>query len=288
MDNPPIEKRFFFHANAVGFAARMLTPSNYFIPAVASSCLPVTGGEGRTTETNLKFGNVLSCDSASTNVRGVFIDEEDGGSTEKRSGNVHFRPTSTISESRIKGLRIVNGPRVLEIGSLEATMVALTNDDGKPEFRSLSAKFESVRVDGVALTIETHTNVLEEFSTKERLSEAYARDPAFRERYGHCFFGIKPTNPKEHKIPEMDGLIYGTVVTGLKWGGEGPFDAVIKGNSVTITNFGAIYLGEIVIEEDFRRLTLLRFQLGSDTSGSGSAAEVQANGSTWPPKKGGG
>jgi hypothetical protein len=39
-----------------------------------------------------------------------------------------------------------------------------------------------------------------------------------------------------------------------------------------------------LIEESSRRLTLVRFQLGSPSGGDGSLAEVQTNGSSWPPR----
>ncbi len=85
-------------------------------------------------------------------------------------------------------------------------------------------------------------------------------------------------------MPEYDGIIYATVVTNLEWEGKAPDETLKVGNSVVIKGFGSIYFGEILIEEGFRRLTLLRFQLGSQVGGSGSAAEIQTNGSTWPPQ----
>jgi hypothetical protein len=86
------------------------------------------------------------------------------------------------------------------------------------------------------------------------------------------------------EIARGEGLIYGTIVTHMEWEGKGPDRATIQGNRLTIEGMGSVYFGEIIIEKNFRRLTLARFQLGSPYGGSMSACEVQSNGSWWPPQ----
>jgi hypothetical protein len=147
----------------------------------------------------------------------------------------------------------------------------------------MSAEFQQVRVDGVGLQVTTHCDIFTQFPTKLKLAHEFASNDDFRDRYGACFLSEKPGSRKR-RIPESQGLIYGTVVSSLEWQGNPPEGAVITGNSVRIPGFGTIYFGEILIEESFRRLTLLRFQLGSENGGCGSAGETQSNGSTWPPQ----
>ena len=49
-----------------------------------------------------------------------------------------------------------------------------------------------------------------------------------------------------------------------------------------VPNFGRIYFGEMFISGDSRRLTMVRFQLGSDDGGEVTAAEGETNGTIWP------
>ncbi len=282
--NLPVEKRFFFHANAVALAGHVRRPEDFYIPAVASSCLPVTGGIGRAAEKGAKFGDLLSYENAATHVSGDFIDAKLAIDFTQGNYGENGLATETSAQSSLTGLRITSGNRVLEIEVLEAKMAATSDRQGATNFHSLSAEFQNVRVDDVGLTIVSHCDVFQIFGTKQSLTEAFAASQDFRDRYGACFFSAEGPDPGRQQIPESDGLIYGTIVSTLEWEGKAPEGAVISGNRVTIEDFGSIYFGEIVIEEGFRRLTLLRFQLGSPTGGEGSGVEVQTNGSSWPPR----
>jgi hypothetical protein len=63
-------------------------------------------------------------------------------------------------------------------------------------------------------------------------------------------------------------------VTGIKFGGR-----KIQGNVLTFEGFGSIYFGELLVNENNRRLTLLRLEMGSDVRASMAFAEVSSNGS---------
>jgi hypothetical protein len=52
---------------------------------------------------------------------------------------------------------------------------------------------------------------------------------------------------------------------------------------VHVPDFGKIYFGEMFITGESRRLTMVRFQLGSPQGGEISAAEGESNGDTYPP-----
>jgi hypothetical protein len=52
---------------------------------------------------------------------------------------------------------------------------------------------------------------------------------------------------------------------------------------VRVPDFGKIYFGELYITGESRRLTMVRFQLGSPHGGEVVAAEGESNGLPWPP-----
>jgi hypothetical protein len=280
----PVEKRFFFHANAVALAAHMRRPEDFFVLAVASSCLPVTGGEGKAETKGESFRDIISYRSASTRVFGDFTDKARAVDFTHGNHGENDLATETHAECQITGLKINNGDRVLEIESLESTMSSHSDRRGAITFRTMSAGFQQIRVDGVGLRLATHTELFTQHPTKQKLVQGFAGNPDMRAKYGSCFFGRKSPGSPSRRIPELDGMIYATVVTGMEWDGQAPAGTAISGHSVKVNGMGTLYFGEIIIEEGFRRFTMLRFQLGSDAGGCGSANEIQTNGTTWPPQ----
>ena len=290
MNKSAIEQRFLFHANAVALAAHIRRKDEFFVNAVASTCLPVTGGIGTAVEAGKDFRGMISYDAASTSVFGDFTDRN--RATEYTYGNHgdNLLPTVTTVEGKIEGLRIEIGGRRVKARMMEATMESLHDRKSAPQFHKLVTTFEAITVDDVELQVINHSQIFEQYDTKEKLCQAYKKDSNFREAHAEHFFsaGCRTTDWLGRPImPETNGIIVGTVVTRMQWTGPAPKGAVISGNRVTIDNFGSIYFGEMVMEEGFRRATLLRFQLGSPDGGEGSAVDIQSNGTGWPPKVGG-
>jgi hypothetical protein len=295
-----VERRFFFHGNAVALAAHIRRPDDYFIPAVASSCLPVTGGLAQADSEGQNFNDLISFGSASTHAKGDFVDQRSAAEYTRGNHGDNNLPTSTIVESTTKGFKISTPPdpaggagRVFSVDNLVVRMENTSNRRSPTSFRSLYVTIDGVSVDGHILLVKTDPEIFTENDTKKKLEETFERDSEFRKRCGHQFF--YPGEPSEHgplgrlfsreKIPEADGLIYGTIVTSVTWASTEPDRAVIEGHELKIAGLGSIYFGEIIIEEDFRRITLLRFQLGSPNGGDGSVCEAQSNGQGWPPKR---
>ena len=52
----------------------------------------------------------------------------------------------------------------------------------------------------------------------------------------------------------------------------------VKDNVIVLKGFGRIFLGELLITEVSRRLTLLRLKLGSPVEGEIACAEIETNG----------
>ena len=84
-------------------------------------------------------------------------------------------------------------------------------------------------------------------------------------------------------FPEANGVVKCTIVQEISWDGAPHPTATIHGHVVRVPNFGKIYFGEMFITGDSRRLTMVRFQLGSDDGGEVTVAEGENNGGTWPP-----
>jgi hypothetical protein len=77
-----------------------------------------------------------------------------------------------------------------------------------------------------------------------------------------------------------DGGVLGTIVRPLKWNGPAFPGSRIdpnRPNSVYVPGLGFVFFGEIIIEPQSRRLTMLRIRLGSPFGGDFAAADVMDN-----------
>jgi hypothetical protein len=91
---------------------------------------------------------------------------------------------------------------------------------------------------------------------------------------------------KVTSFPEVNGIVKVTIVQSLEWVGKPHPTATIHGHVVEVPNFGKLYFGEMFITGDSRRLTMVRFQLGSPVGGEVVACDGETNGETYPPTGG--
>lgn len=288
------EKRFLFNANAVGFAAHIRRPEDFQVPTMAKSCLPVTGGVAEGSEHNKCFRDIVSFDSVSTRATGEYKHPKEAVAFTHGNHGDNELPTVTIVEGTMNGFKIeipqpVEVPgahpvvRRLKIHKMSARMENESGHQRSTSFHSLEVKIEGASVDGHAFRVITSPELFSRHDTKHKLARAFEEKGSFHDDHGHHFFA-----PSEgwdpNKIPEQNGIVLCTVVKAIEWV-NGPAEGCeIRGNLLKISGIGSIYFGELLIEEDSRRLTLLRFQLGSPHGGEGAAVDVQSNGSGWPPQ----
>ncbi len=288
------EKRFFFHGNAIAFAAHIRRPDDFFIHTVARSCLPVTGGLAEANEKAQSFRDLISFESASSKATGDYKDSKAAVAFTNGNHGDNELPTSTIVESRLKGFKIqIPQPaaggaspaiRKLEIDQLYLRVENTSDRSGPTAFHSLNAEITGASVDGHALSVVTDPELFCRHDTKQKLEHAFQQSADFHERHGHHFFSMGRDNDPR-KLPQAHGIVLGTVVKSIKWvSAEAEGCKIIGNHQLKIAGIGSVYFGEVIIEEDFRRTTLLRFQLGSPNGGEGSACEAQSGGHWYPPR----
>jgi hypothetical protein len=280
-----IERRYLFHAEALGLAAHIRRPKDYFIDSVASSTLAITGGraDGRA---GAGEAGIISYQSAVTHVCGDFVTPEEAVNfTHGNYGENNLHARTTVQAS-VTGFKIDvpqdhsdfdlfgRSNRTVSIEQLDATLGSTSDRQSPNAYRTLSATVRGVVVDGRPLEVNIDTTMFTENCTKRRLDCALD-DEEFRQR---------SVNQILYDTP---GFTLATVVTNLHFKDGAPPHTQIDKNKVTIRGLGSLYFGELVVQEGFRRLTLLRFQLGSPDGGEGTVVQADSNGQTSPPQKGG-
>ncbi len=295
------EKRYIFSASAVALAAHIRRPKDLQIKAVASSDLPVTGGLAEGTSTRQSYGDVISFESASTSAQGDYADTR--RAVDFTNGNFadNELSTQTFVDARLTGLRIIGArdqvgptgfpkPVTFIAKDLHARLENACDRHTPTAFRGLDAEFQGISIDGNELIVTTSPGICTRYQTYDDLVKGYSDDSDFRKQYGDMFYltGHEKTGVgailSKASIPGAGGLILGTVVTNIKWAGVPAVGVEIRGNRVFIPGIGTIFFGEFIFAHNSRRLTLLRFQLGSPTGGDGSACDVQSGGQGWPPE----
>jgi hypothetical protein len=269
---PAIEERYVFRGNAVGVSGRIVWPEDYVIWVQGASSLPVTGGYARSQVGRSEFAQYLSFEAAATQASGDYSEPE--------------KAYKTLVSASAKGVTVA---RSLTIDVVEATLTSITaKKDAQPSIVPTGTRIEGVRLDGYAVSVKLDIDLFTKLSTKDKLSEAYSSDDDFFVRYGHRFFGEPGTAPRKRgllrakggrKIPEARGYILCSLAEEIRC--EHP-RVKIEGHTIALPGYGKIHLGELLITEASRRLTMVRVKLGSPQRGDMAVAEIESNGQGLP------
>jgi len=277
-------RRYVFRGNASGVAAHIRRPVDLLLPVQAASSLPTTGGLSESRVGPTKWGarkatrgnkatTYVSFDSATARAHGDYIDPKKA--VAMTLGKLRFDevPTQTTVSAEVQNLVMIGR---VTVGLASMQLQSLSTDSGEPPIRCESAKLEGVEVDGYKLTVTVAPQYYCENDTMGKLERAAAagKDPQFF---------INAGKAASYGFPNNSGTVLCTLVREIHWTDRPHPDAKIDGNSVIVPNFGRVYFGELLVQDAARRLTMVRYQLGSDDGGDGAAAEGETNGGTIPP-----
>jgi hypothetical protein len=256
-----MEKRFVFRGSAVGAAGHIHKPEDLIVWVQGASTLPVIGGYSRSTTERVKFSDIVTVEHVRTQVTGDFDKKQNA--------------YTTLTASVVKGLN-VDGR--LTADALESTLTSTHPDDGRePSIVPTGTQIVNLRLDGYPIEVKVENELFTKYATKTQLSRAYTSDDAFYKRYGQKFqrSDKEKKSAGKRQIPEVSGYVITTIVSEVRT--KHP-KAEVKDNVIVLRGFGRIFLGELLITEVSRRLTLLRLKLGSPVEGEVACAEVETNG----------
>lgn len=182
-------------------------------------------------------------------------------------------PTQTTVSAEVQNLVMIGR---VTVGLASMSLQSFSTDEGEPPIRCESAKLEGIDVDGYKLTVTLAPQYFCENDTMSKLRRAAGagKDPQFF---------INAGKVASYGFPNNSGTVLCTLVSEIHWTDRKHPDATIDGNTVIIPNFGRVYFGEMLVQDEARRVTMVRYQLGSDDGGDGSGASGDTNGGSWPP-----
>jgi hypothetical protein len=289
----PIQKTFFYHADASAIGGVIHRPFNGFVPSHTSISLPLVGGFVEKQRKGRAWKNIVSYTAESTHVSGSKQDEGENG------------PWTTQVSATIEGLNILD---VVTADRVVAQLsVAHPHAGGEPTISVIGSQFDNLRISGEKVEPLIRYDLFSEHdgsseadpgkrfpkkpwprqdkflekvnaqkaNAKQKYAKRYAEAPIpdWIQHHFHWFDSAQGLNDRDYivcslidHLPELPEH----------------FTGVVCGNGVYLPGFGKIFFGEVIIQQGTFRVSMIRAQLGSPVAGAVSAGVASSNGKTFP------
>jgi hypothetical protein len=249
---------FRYHACAHAFSARFTRPFDELIDVQAPSSLPTTGGHGNSRVENFRFREFVSFKSGYTHVSGAH--QADDGSN------------NTLVTSTVEGLNLMDVVTADRLVTRLYSKHLLNATEGS--ITLVGSKVENLRIAGYPVHVELDLDLFEKIPTYAVAQNEFAKKGDFFKIADDPFRTGQSIPTRDANgaflcscIKELD-----TKCPGVKR----------SGHCFAVPGFGKIYLGEVILRHGERSLTMIRFELGSAVSGTGSAGGGTSNGHHFP------
>jgi hypothetical protein len=282
-----LTRRFVFRGNASAIAGQIFRPKTIIVDVnCGGSSLGVSGGRSQAQISGKSFGDIIKFGSAFTLAEGLFDDEKRAAAVTDHQGRQSQLSATTTVTAETRELSVGIKPAVT-IKRLRGTLVSKspTAASGEPSIApARDTTIQGVTIAGNALTVVLNLGFFQKYDTRSKVLAA-ADDPKCFDGYANHFVKgatVEGQPVRSGGLVSRDGIIYATIVKELKWEGKPPNNARIDGHSVIVKDFGTVYFGELLIRRSERRLTMVRFELGSPIGGYADSGDVVVSGDYFP------
>lgn len=271
MANGSTELRFIFRGYAVPFGARVISVGGKPVPRLLSSppvsALSVVGGASRATSTGSTRDAAFKWGATLAESRGEVAS----------NGNQLTTVTASLANISVK-----NDPIVFEADLLKFTLVSDHPRTGQPSIVPKEIAFggdKGMFLGGKPIRVD-YDRDLEAFPTFAAFEKAYRSNEAFFKKYQSRCVRSKTAKPPVfgERLPRTTGgYVATTFVRRINYAGKN-----ITGNVLSLTGFGRIFFGEVLMHEYERRIVMARLDMGSSMEADCACLEVVSNG-IWQP-----
>jgi hypothetical protein len=282
-----LTRRFVFRGNASALAGQIYRPKTIIVDLNGgASSLGVSGGRSQSRIGGSSFGDIIKFGSAFTLAEGIFDDEKQAAAVTDHKGRQSQLSSTTTVTAETREISVGIKP-VVTIKRVRGTLVSRSAVAGSGEPSIVPGRdtaIQGVIVAGNALSVNLNVGFFQKYDTRSKVMAAADDPKSFRTYANHLAIGatIEGVAPERPALISRDGVIYTTIVKELKWEGKPPSNARIDGHSVIVKDFGTVYFGELLINKDERRLTMVRFELGSPIGGYCDFVDIGSNGGGFP------
>jgi hypothetical protein len=280
-------RRFVFRGNASAIAGQLYRPRTIIVDVNGgASSLGASGGRSQAKINGVSFGDIIKFGSAFTFAEGLFDDEKQAAAVTDHKGRQSQLTTTTTVTAETREISVGIKP-VVTIKRARGTLVSRSSVAGSGEPSIAPARdttIQGVMVAGNALNVNLNIGLFQKYDTRSKVLAAADDLKVFRGYSNQLVIGSTSEGvaPEQPTLVSRDGVIYATIVKELKWEGKPPSNARIDGHSVVVKDFGTVYFGELLISKVERRMTMVRFELGSPVGGYCDFVDVGSNGTGFP------
>ena len=280
-----LTRRFVFRGNASAIAGQIFRPRKIIIdvPGGASS-LGVSGGRSQSQVNGMAFGEIIKFGSAYTRAEGLFDDDKQAAAVTDHKGKQSELNSTTTVTAETREVSVGVRP-VVTIKRVRGTLVSRApRGSGEPSIApARDTTIHGVSVGGFGLIVDLNVSLFQKYDTRSKVLAA-ADDPKVFERgAAHFVTGVTVEGQRSGRgLIQRYGVLYTTIVKELRWEKKPYPGAKIAGHSVIVPDFGTVYFGELFVHSSERRLTMVRFELGSPWGGYADVGDVGSNGSLFP------
>lgn len=279
-----LTKRFLFRGNASALSGLFYRPTPVVIDMPGASSLGVSGGRSQSRIQGASFGDVIRFGSAMTFAEGIYDDVKLATAVSNFQAEPHTLNSTTKVVAEIKELAVGKTP-LFRAKLIRGALVSRSPaGSGEPSIApGPGVAIQGVDIGGFALNVVLNSTLFRNFDTRSKVAAA-VDDPKLAKKFGQHFVANAAVTGQIRRagLVVRNGLIYTTIVEKITWVSK-PFPkSTIDGHVVTIPNFGKIFFGELLIGGAERRLTMVRFEMGSPVGGWADGGGVDSNGSFYP------
>jgi hypothetical protein len=279
-----LTRRFVFRGNSSAISGQIYRPKTIIVDASGASALGVSGGRSQAQLKAQSFGDIVKFGSAATFAEGLFDDEKTARAVSDHKGRQEDLSSTTTVWSEIRELSVGQDP-IFTAKRIKGTLLSRKPDhSGEPSIApGKETAIQGVDIGGRVLEVRLNTSLFQKFDTRSKFAAA-VDDPKFVRSFGMHLMSEATVEGQSRRpgLVARDGVIYTTIVEKIEWKGKPYPGATIDGHTVTVPEFGTIFFGELLIASAERRLTMVRFDLGSPIGGWVDGGGVDSNGAFYP------
>jgi hypothetical protein len=261
--SPPSERGYSFHASASALGGRFTRPFQEVIEVQAASALTRVGGYDSARVGKFRYREIVSFESAYTQVI--------GSEHTDREGTVY----ETLSSSVVVGLDVqgmVTADRVVARLTSRRRLASSPNED--LPMLPLGSYFENLRIAGVRIDLNIHDRLLRD-ETMSAIKSGLREYPDSEQQQQSA-----GGDRLQLSIFDDSGLLEERADPKAQGGRREKIPGVrsTRACQIVVPNFGRIFLGEYFVEKHSRELTMIRLELGSPGAGSIAVCGAQGDG----------
>jgi hypothetical protein len=249
-----------------------------------ASSLGVSGGRSQSKIDGQAFGEIIKFGSAFTLAEGLFDDEKQAAAVTDHRGKQSELDSTTTVTAEIREVSVGVKP-IVSLKRVRGTLVSRApHGSGEPSIGpARDTTIQGVDIGGHGLVVDLNVSFFQKYDTRSKVLAAADDPKIFEKNAAHFVAGATIEGQRVGRgLIQRYGVLYTTIVRELRWEKKPYPGAKIDGHSVIVPDFGTVYFGELLVHSSERRLTMVRFELGSPWGGYFDVGDVGSNGSGYP------